>query len=83
MCRNSAVITAFYVMLSIVSESYGLGWENTSYVTEILELFLEKFNHKNLAMMQKIKVCATLSTKFVVQGLNSHISLSFVINYIE
>jgi hypothetical protein len=55
MYRNSVVITLFYVMLSIVSESYGLGWENTSYVTEILELFLKKFTHKNLAMMQKLK----------------------------
>jgi hypothetical protein len=42
-------------MLSIVSESYGFGWENTSYMTEILELFLKKFTHKNLAMMQKLK----------------------------
>jgi hypothetical protein len=42
-------------MLSIVSESYDLGWENTSYITEILELFLEKFTHKNLSIMQKLK----------------------------
>jgi len=30
------MIKHFYVMFSIVSESYGLGWENTSYMTEIL-----------------------------------------------
>jgi len=46
------MIKHFYVMLSTVSESFGLGWEDTSYMPEILELFLEKFTHKNLSMMQ-------------------------------
>jgi hypothetical protein len=55
MHTDSAVIKHFYVMLSIVSESYSLGWENTSCMTEILELFLEKFTHKNLPMTQKLK----------------------------
>jgi len=44
------MIKHFYVMLSIVSESYGLGLENTNYMTEMLKLFLEK-----LLMMQKLK----------------------------